>query len=291
MVRSPITFYGIVLLVWTTTPLAILHSQTGISPVQSLLYRMGGAWLILLFILIASRNLPKITRSYLIFVLISGGGLFFATRLIYIASPAMDSGLIAVLHGLLPVFSAIFATMILKLRVTGFQWIALGISFAGVLLLMASEFALDAEVWALLFVTVAVMTHSLTSVMVKRQGVDVAVIHQLFGSLTMVSLCSLVYLVALGEPLIVKELSWLSGLSILYLATVGSLIGFFAYYGLLQQVSPVTVGTITLITPLTSMILGAWLNNEQFPAGTLIGTAILLLGLAGYLLSTRRATR
>lgn len=291
MTLTPIIYYAIVLLVWTTTPLAILYSQEGLTPVQALFLRMGGAWLMLLMILVLQRNLPRLSRTYLLFTLISGGGLFFATRLIYLASPAIDSGLIAVLHGLLPVFSALFATLILAMKVTGRQWLALLTSFIGVLLLMLSELAIDTELWALLSVCIAVMTHSLTAVLVKRQGVDVPVIHQLFGSLSVVSLFSLIYLFWQSEPLLLSELSWQSALSIGYLATIGSLLGFFAYYGLLQQVSPVTVGTITLITPLTSMLLGAWLNHEQFPPGTLLGTAILLIGLAGYLLATRQTRR
>lgn len=289
MTLTPILYYAIVLLVWTTTPLAILYSQAGLTPVQALFLRMGGAWLLLLMLLALQRNLPRLSKAYLLFILMSGGGLFFATRLIYLASPAIDSGLIAVLHGLLPVFSALFATLILGMNVSGRQWAALFISFTGVVLLMLSEFAMDTEVWALLSVCIAVMTHALTAVLVKRQGVDVPVIHQLFGSLSVVSLLSLGYLFWQSEPLPLSGLPWSSALSILYLATVGSLLGFFAYYGLLQQVSPVTVGTITLITPLTSMLLGAWLNQEQFPPGTLLGTAILLVGLAGYLLATRQA--
>ena len=53
-----------------------------------------------------------------------------------------------------------------------------------------------------------------------------------------------------------------SALSIVYLALVGSALGFPLYFYLLKKLSPERVAIITLITPITALLLGAFLNGE-----------------------------
>ena len=70
--------------------------------------------------------------------------------------------------------------------------------------------------------------------------------------------------------------------SIIYLAVVGSAIGFPLYFYLLTQISATKLALIALITPVTALLLGAWLNDEQVNTQVWLGTALILGGLAMY---------
>ena len=70
--------------------------------------------------------------------------------------------------------------------------------------------------------------------------------------------------------------------STLYLGVFGSLIGFFAYFFVLQKLSPSTVALITLVTPVIALSLGAVFNNEVISNKILIGAFLVILGLAIY---------
>jgi drug/metabolite transporter (DMT)-like permease len=67
--------------------------------------------------------------------------------------------------------------------------------------------------------------------------------------------------------------------SIIYLGVMGSVVGFVSYYFVLARLSPSTVALATLITPISALFLGRWLNHENITASIFIGTACVLTGL------------
>jgi len=284
--------YITTVLIWSTTPLAIQWSQDSFSSIQALFWRMFLVWFIVLSYLVIRHDLPKLSPSTIILFAISGGGLFIAMGLIYSAAPYIDTGLVAIIHGLLPLFTAVFAYIILRARLSPIQWMALMVSFGGMVILFYAEMSSTVNI-SLAFgaVLLAVMIHSLTAVLIKRNGLSVTVPHQLFGALSVATVCLFLWLSVSEGPLIPKTLTSKSSISIAYLAFVGSVCGFFLYYFLLKQVSPITVGTITLITPVMSMLIGGFVNQESFPIGTLIGTGILLVGLTVYLSQGQKKPR
>ncbi|MFC1774666.1 EamA family transporter, partial [Pseudomonadota bacterium] len=68
--------------------------------------------------------------------------------------------------------------------------------------------------------------------------------------------------------------------AIAYLALFGSVLGFFGYYFLLRKVGAVRVNLITLVTPVTALLLGHWLNGEVILPTVWLGTGFIMCGLA-----------
>ena len=68
----------------------------------------------------------------------------------------------------------------------------------------------------------------------------------------------------------------------IYLGVFGSLIGFFAYFFVLQRLTASTVALITLVTPVIALTLGAVLNNEMIHSKLVFGALLVILGLAIY---------
>jgi drug/metabolite transporter (DMT)-like permease len=60
------------------------------------------------------------------------------------------------------------------------------------------------------------------------------------------------------------------------------LLGFSLYYFLIHAIEASTVSLITLITPVTALLLGMWLNNEAISTHVIMGTACILLGLISF---------
>ena len=75
----------------------------------------------------------------------------------------------------------------------------------------------------------------------------------------------------------------LSVFSVVYLAILGSLVGFMAYFHLIANLPPAYVALITLITPVIALFLGNQLHDEPVTREMLAGTGVILLSLILFL--------
>jgi drug/metabolite transporter (DMT)-like permease len=79
-----------------------------------------------------------------------------------------------------------------------------------------------------------------------------------------------------GKNFDVHQISLRSGLSVLYLAVFGSILGFTAYTYLLRHVQPARVATYAYINPVIAVILGWLFLGEPISGRMLIAAAIIL---------------
>jgi len=70
--------------------------------------------------------------------------------------------------------------------------------------------------------------------------------------------------------------------STIYLGLIGTGVGFSLYYYLLKHTSATNVSLIALVTPITALILGSWLNAEPLIANVWIGAGLVCFGLILY---------
>jgi drug/metabolite transporter (DMT)-like permease len=67
--------------------------------------------------------------------------------------------------------------------------------------------------------------------------------------------------------------------SILYLGLVATTLGFALYYYVLSHLTATRVSLITLITPVSALLLGHWVNGEPLTPRILAGTGCILLAV------------
>jgi len=79
-----------------------------------------------------------------------------------------------------------------------------------------------------------------------------------------------------GRNFDVHQISLRSGLSVLYLAVFGSILGFTAYTYLLRHVQPARVATYAYVNPVIAVILGWIFAHEAVSARMLVAAAIIL---------------
>ena len=76
--------------------------------------------------------------------------------------------------------------------------------------------------------------------------------------------------------------------ALFYLAVVGSVIAFLLYYWLVLNMDVTKSMLIALVTPVVAVILGMIVLNEEIGWRTLIGGAMIIIGIAFIVLRTNR---
>ena len=286
----PLTFVAVIL-IWSTTPLAVQWSSSTIPPVTSLAWRMVAAWLL---IFVAQRLFSKDSleiksnwKSYAAASL----GVFPGMQFVYLAAQYIPSGLIAVIFGLSVFGNAIFARLLLHEKSMSYlRYIALLISLIGLTVITSGQGDLTGNMLTGVLLTLAaVLVTSLSSVLTKRYGVGIRPISQLNGTL----LFSLpwifsAWLIVDGFNFEEITIDTRSLLAMVYLTVIATIVGFSLYYSLLQRVSAVTVGLMPLLTPALAIWFGSLLNHESITRSLVLGTLMITLGLGLFNLGALR---
>ncbi len=68
-------------------------------------------------------------------------------------------------------------------------------------------------------------------------------------------------------------------LSLAYLVTFGSLVGFSAYLWLLKATTPARASTYAFVNPVVAVFLGWMFAGEAFPPRTMLAAAVALTGV------------
>ncbi|MGD2075152.1 MAG: DMT family transporter [Gammaproteobacteria bacterium] len=275
----PAAYIGVIL-IWSTTPLAIQWSGDGVGYLFGITSRMLlGAMVGLMVAGLFSIRLPwhaAARRTYLA----AGLGAFFAMTAVYWSSQFIPSGWMSVLFGLAPIITGLLATFLLAERTLDAARLAgilLGLAGLAIMLLGSQRLGPHAA-WGIAGMAFSVTAYSASAVAVKRIGADIPALATTIGGLLVAVPLLLVLYWLSGEPLpaVVPRRALLA---IIYLGMVGSVLGFALYYYVLRHVEATRVALITLITPVLALLLGHVMNGEALQLEAVLGTAAILSGL------------
>ena len=273
-------FLGVIL-IWSTTPLAIQWSSEGGGFLFGVAARM---WLGALFCLalmgMFSVPLPR-DRAALQTYLAAGLGIFGAMLCVYWGAQFIPSGLISVLYGLTPMMTGICAALWLQepafspARILG---MLMGI--AGLLVIFGQGLVdQHIAVAGIIGVLMSVFLHSISSVWVKRIGAGVPAMAVAGGGMLVAApLYLIAWLLLDGQPPL--ALTPRAGAAILYLSLMGSVVGFVLFYYVLKRMAASRISLITLVTPVLALWLGQMLNGEVIDLRVWMGAGLILMGLA-----------
>ncbi|MDX1453981.1 MAG: DMT family transporter [Gammaproteobacteria bacterium] len=272
-----------VVLIWSTTPLAIQWSSVGAGPVFSLASRFVIGAIIFGVVLLFTGVGGLRSRDALLASLILGLNMFASMMLVYWGAQFVPSGLIAVLFGLTPIMTALWSLLILeneRMTLLGVIGVLLGV--AGLYLIFGSGDAVADRAWLGFAAVLGAMTlQSGTVVTLKRLSMQVGSLAMTSGGVIVAAVfCVLAWLVA-GMP-IPAEPTTRAIWSILYLGAMGSVMGFLLYFWMLRRVSAIQLSLITLVTPITGLLVGQWFNAERLPPTVWSGVALVIFGLGIY---------
>lgn len=276
--------YALVVLIWSTTPLAIQWSNDSVSFVTAVMLRMTlAAALALVAVALFRRRLfayPDAWKAYLA----ASFGIFPNMLVVYWSAQFIPSGLIAVIFALSPFVTGGLSWLILKENpFNPRRVLALLVALAGLCVIFWDQIRIDERsAFGIGGILLSCGMFSLSSVSLKKLECGTGPLEQTAGAL-LFALPGLLLCWWLVEGTLPSTLSPKSLTGLLYLAVLGSLLGFTLFYFVLQRMTPSAVSLITLMTPVLALIIGSLVADERLSLSLLTGAAMVLLALLGYL--------
>jgi len=270
-------------LVWGSTYLAIRFAVETLPPFlhSSLRFLIAGTFLFL-WRRAAGDVMPtksnwKATAIVGAFLLLGGNGL------VGLAEKTVPSGIAALMVSTSPFWLVLFES----LRSGGSKpnWLSmlgLLIGFSGVFLLIGpSEIMGTQHTFDTLGITVLLAAPVLWSVgSIYARGADMPKSTLMSTGMQMLAGSVSLFIVSLltGElkGFSFAQVSLQSWLGLLYLITVGSLIGFVAYGWLLHNAPVSLFSTYAYVNPVVAVFLGWWLANEELTMRTIFASTIII---------------
>lgn len=279
----PAAYLGVIL-IWSTTPLGIQWSAQGAAFSFAVMARMLIGLAICLLLLRATRTDFPFTPAAKQLYLVSGLSIFVAMLLTYWGALHIPSGLISVIFGLSPLVTGVFAALWLSERtLTPLRIAGLAMALGGLWLIFGQPWPGDGRATLGTAAVVAGMTvQALGLVWIKRLNVRASSLAITTGSLGVATpLFVLAWWVADAASL-PPDITPRAGMAIVYLGIFGSVVGFTLYYYVIKHLDAGRVALITLVTPVTALLLGQTLNAEFIPGRGWVGIALIGAGLLLY---------
>lgn len=278
--RIPLAYSAIVLL-WSTTPLAIKWSAQDAGFLFGVTARMIiGAACLLMLLAIRRQSLSWHRKARLTYVAVAVQ-IYGAMLTVYWAAQFIPSGWISVISGLSPLITALLAAVWLKEpSVTPGKLSAYGFGIGGLALMYGSalQFSPDA-ILGITGVLASTLLQSISLVWVKRIDAKLPALSQVAGGLL---LSVPLYLVTwLCRDGVWPDTLSTTGLSaIVYLGVIATTVGFTLYYFLLAHLAATQVASISLICPVSALLLGHAANHEPLTTTLWTGCLLIVTGLA-----------
>src|SRR6516165_5258885 len=270
-------------IVWSSTWLVIKIGLRDLPPISFVAIRFLIAVIVLVAVSMGRTHLLPRTRNDVVVLAITGI-LMFAVNytLLFWAELYVSSGLAAVLQATIPIFGMMFAHWMLPNEPLRLPKLAGAIiALAGVTLICARLLGFNGPLafWGGVGVVVGAASAAFANVLVKARSMQLspamlAAWQMIFGTVPLLLLGFIVD----GNP---ARFHWSpsSVFCLLYLAVIGSALTFLLLYWLLPRLTVAQLQSISLITPPGAVMLGWLLGGETFPISSLLGTALVLVGV------------
>ena len=279
----PAAYLGVIL-IWSTTPLAIQWSAQGAGFSFAVMARMLIGLAVCLVLLAATRTAFPFTPAARRLYAVSGLSLFASMLLTYWGALHIPSGLISVIFGLSPLVTGVFAALWLAERtLTPLRIAGLALALAGLWLIFGQPWPGDRHAALGTLATVSGMAlQALGLVWIKRLNVRVSSLAITTGSLGVAVPCFVLAWVIADAAQLPADATLRVGAAIVYLGILGSVVGFTLYYYMIKHLDAGRIALIMLLTPVSALLLGQTLNHERIPAVGWAGIALIGAGLLLY---------
>ena len=269
-----------VIIIWSTTPLTVKWSTDA-----GYLFRVAGRMTLgtlfcLALTLVLRLELPwhaVARRTYAVASIATYG----AMLCVYWSARFVPSGLIAVLFGLTPLMTALLGRSLLGERsLTPGKIAGMLLGVIGLAVIFGTGTALGPRApEGIAVLLLGVLINALSMVLVKRSNALLSPMSVTTGALLYATPLFLVTWLVFdgGVPAqLPAQALW----SIVYLGLIASAFGFTLFYYLLKHTSATAVALLTLVSPVTALLLGNLIAQERVPPAVWLGTALVLGGLA-----------
>ena len=271
-------------LIWGSSFLFIKEGLEFLSPFGIAFWRTAlGAVVMALIIVIRRHKLPATLKQW---ALIWVGGLLMSgvpAALFGYAQQHVSSALASILNASTPIFTVI-AIMIAFRDEKPKRYVVVGLLIGlvgvGIVLAVWAGFGVN-DPLAIGALVLAVTCYGFGTPFTRKyiSSMPISSESAVFVQVSTSALTMLPLYLATG-PVFVGELTLLPVASMLILGFVGTGYAYVAYYDIIHKVGSAIASSVTYITPLVGVLLGALLLNETITWNQPVGGIVILLGAA-----------
>lgn len=274
-------------LLWGTTWGAIRVGLQGVPPLTGIALRFLLASVLLAVLARATRQRWPRDRQFWLVCLVNGLLLFtISYAVVYWSEQWVPSGLGAVIFSTYPLLVMLLAHWVLPAEpLSRGRVLGALIGFAGIAVVFSEDLGSllgrEAATGAVLLL-LSPLVSAIAAVVVKRWGHGYPPLCLTIASMLVGTIATglLAWSFERARPIV---WSTASVAALLYLAVFGSAITFGLYFWLLARYPARSMALIAYGTPIVALALGAWLWNEPLTPRMMIGTALVVIGIAGAL--------
>lgn len=266
------SFFFVGVAVRELPPLTIVTLRVGLAAIT--------LWVVVLVGGIRLPSDPKVWRSFL------GMGLLnnvIPFALIVWGQTQIASGLASILNAATPIFAVVVAGILLPdERVTPLKCLGVALGFIGVVVMIGVPASTDvSNVLPQLAIIGAALSYSFAGVYGRRfKGFGINPILTAAGQVTASTLVLLpITFVVEGVPNITNVSSNIWG-AIGGLAIISTAVAYILYFKILERSGATNVLLVTLLVPVSAILLGSLFLNETLQTIHFVGMALIALGLS-----------
>ncbi|WP_121741244.1 DMT family transporter [Natronorubrum halophilum] len=221
---------------------------------------------------------------------VAGGGIFLiaGNGLLFLGQQTVPSGVAAILQGLIPIITALWAIPLLGERLSAIGAVGAAIGFFGVGLIVQPDPGnlLAGDTAARLLVVGQVCSVALGGVLIQRAGPTLEQLPLVGWSMFVGAFVLHAVSFATGESPSVDVIGPASLGVLLYLGVFATAIAFLIYFTILEEHGAFEAALIGYLVPVVATVAGVLLLDESLGVVTVVGFAVVAVG---FVLLKRRA--
>ena len=277
------SIYALLVLIWATTPLAIVWSVQEVHPMWVLVIRYFGASVIALLLLAVMRNPLPMDQTSLKSYVAGSLNLIGAQLFIYLAAHYLTSGLMALLFGFSPLIAGLIGHVILKTqKLKSLQWLGMAVSVAGLCFVFAESADSKVNPIGIVLMVISILSYITSIFWVKQINAPLSPMSQATGSLLVSALSSLLIIPFVWQHMPTQMPGTQTIIGFIFTMFMSSIVAMLCYFWLIRRLAPSTVSLSNVMTPIIALILGASLNHEHISSNAILGIAVVMFGIVMY---------
>lgn len=276
--------YATLCLIWGTTWMAIRVLVRDVPPVRAAGMRLlVGAVALLGLALVRRLPWPKVRREWIFVTILSFTMMGIPFGLVFWAEQFVSSSMTAVFYATTPLFVSLLTPPVLKKSVPRGAVLAMLFALGAIAYLF--NFSLRADAHSTLggsMILLAVLSSAISAVIAKRElkAVDPVVSTGMQLLIGGAGLYALAALIERGE---VADWNPRAVIALLFLALIGSAVGFTIWYALVKHLPPYKLSTTNLVVPFIAIAEGALILHELITI-QMFFTAVIVAGAVAVVL-------
>ena len=275
--------YGLVVVIWGTTWIAIFLQQGPVAAPVSIFWRFAVASATMMIVLVALRRLRRLALRDHLYCMLQGCCVFcFNFWCFYTAAAHINTGLESVIFSMAVLFNAVNSFLFFGQKPPMRFYIAAGLGLTGIVTLFWQDLLNSGFNHSLLLGiglsalgTFGFSLGNMLSIRHQRRGLETLTTNSwamLYGTLLIAAIA-----LVRGDDFTPQwTFSYLSAL--LYLAIFGSVIAFGAYFTLVGRIGPSKAAYSTLLFPLVALTLSTLYEGYIWQVNAIAGLVLILLG-------------